>query len=92
LKNPVPNSKKHYASPVHRSHGFAPCPHLTAHHLIADEEVLKIGSVAANILNKQSETTDKRWTSSFEIGRELNTHPRKPGCYEIRLRIWRARV
>jgi hypothetical protein len=33
---------------------------------------LQIWRVAANILNKQSRTADKGWSSSFWVGREAN--------------------
>jgi hypothetical protein len=37
---------------------------------VADEgDGLQIGRVAANILNKQSRTADKGWSSSLEVGR-----------------------
>jgi hypothetical protein len=35
-------------------------------------EGLQIRRVAANILNKQSQTADKGWTSSLEVGRGAN--------------------
>jgi len=37
------------------------------------EEQLQMWSVAANILNKQSRTTDKGWYSSLGVGRGANT-------------------
>jgi hypothetical protein len=33
-----------------------------------------------NMLKKQSWTADKRWSSSFEVGR--GTHLKKPACYQ----------
>jgi hypothetical protein len=41
------------------------------HPLAEDEEGLRIWKVAANLLNKQSETADKGWSSSLGVGRGL---------------------
>jgi hypothetical protein len=38
-------------------------------------EGLQIWRVAANILNKQSQTTDKGWPSSLGVGRGANNSP-----------------
>jgi hypothetical protein len=39
---------------------------------------LQIWRVAANILNKQSRTTDKKWSSSLGVGRgATNPHRKK---------------
>jgi len=32
----------------------------------------RLRSIAANILNKQSRTADKGWSSSWEVGRGVN--------------------
>jgi hypothetical protein len=43
---------------------------------------LQIRTVAANILNKQSRTADKGWTSSSGVERDSNNaSPQKPECY-----------
>jgi hypothetical protein len=41
--------------------------------------------VAANILNKQSQTDDKGWTPpAWGLGEELTTpHRKNPDCYEM---------
>jgi hypothetical protein len=36
-----------------------------------------------NILNKQSWTADKRWSSSLGVGRGANNSVKKKACYEI---------
>jgi hypothetical protein len=35
-------------------------------------DALQVWRVAANILNKQSQTVDKGWSSSLGVGREAN--------------------
>jgi hypothetical protein len=51
---------------------------------IADEEhSLQIWRLATNILNTQSQTADKRCSSSLGLGEGLTTHRKKPACYEI---------
>jgi len=46
------------------------------------EELPPIWRVAANILNKQSRTADKGWSSSLGVGRDAETPRRKkvPCC------------
>jgi hypothetical protein len=45
---------------------------------------LQILRIVANILNKQSRTADKGWSSSFGVGRGANnTSPQKKACYEM---------
>jgi len=39
---------------------------------VADGELPPIRRVAATILNKQSGTADKGWSSSFGVGRGVN--------------------
>jgi hypothetical protein len=39
-------------------------------------DILQVWSVAANILNKQSRTADKRWSSSLGVGRGANNSSR----------------
>jgi hypothetical protein len=41
----------------------------------ADGDGLQIWRVAANILNKQSRTADKEWSSSLGVGRGANKSP-----------------
>jgi hypothetical protein len=49
---------------------WVPCHHYMARPQVADEgDVLQVWRVAANILNKQSRTADKRWSSSLGVGR-----------------------
>jgi hypothetical protein len=49
------------------------CHHSMARPQVADEgDGLQICRVAANILNKQSRTADKRWCSSLGVGRRAN--------------------
>jgi hypothetical protein len=45
---------------------------------------LQIWRVAANILNKQSRTADKVWSSSLGVGRGANKFlaKKKNACYE----------
>jgi hypothetical protein len=55
-----------------------PCHHDMACPQVADGgDGLQIWKVAANILNKQSWTADKGWSSSFGVGREANNSPYK---------------
>jgi hypothetical protein len=45
------------------------CHHGMACHQAADGgDGLQLWGVAANILNKQSQTADKRWSSTLEFG------------------------
>jgi hypothetical protein len=54
------------------------CHHGMARPRVADGgEGLQVWRVAANILNKQSRTADKGWSSSLGIGRGLTTPHRK---------------
>jgi hypothetical protein len=47
---------------------WVPCHHAMARPQVADAgEGLQIWRVAANILNKQSRTTDKGWSSSLGL-------------------------
>jgi hypothetical protein len=47
-------------------------------------EGLQIWRVAANILNKQSQTADKGWSSSLGVGRGANNpHRKKVMRYEM---------
>jgi hypothetical protein len=47
--------------------------HSTAHPQVADRgDTLQVWRVAANILNKQSRTADKGWSSNFGVGRGFN--------------------
>jgi hypothetical protein len=49
------------------------CHHGTARPQVADGgDGLQIWRVAANILNKQSRTADKGWSSSLGVGRGTN--------------------
>jgi hypothetical protein len=41
------------------------------HPQVVDEE-LQMWRVTANILNRQSQTADKRWSSSLEVARAAN--------------------
>jgi hypothetical protein len=60
------------------------------------EEVLQVWRVAANILDKQSRTADKRWSSSLGVGRGATTPHRKnfllfrnvSKCRGSRLILW----
>jgi hypothetical protein len=56
-----------------------------AHSWVADEGYsLQIWRVAVNILNKQLQTSDKGWSSSFGVRRGANNAPLKePACYEM---------
>jgi hypothetical protein len=52
---------------------WVPCHHVMARPRVADgEDGLQVWRVAENILNKQSRTADKRWSSSLWVGREAN--------------------
>jgi hypothetical protein len=52
------------------------------HPKVADGgEDLQIWRVAVNMLNKQSQTTNKGWSSGLEVG--LTTHCKNLACYEI---------
>jgi hypothetical protein len=54
------------------------CVWVPGHHGMARPQLadggdgLQIWRVAANILNKQSRTADKGWSSSLGVGREAN--------------------
>jgi hypothetical protein len=57
---------------------WVPCHHGMARPQFADGgDGLQIWRVAANILNKQSRTADRGWSSSMGAGREFKTHHRK---------------
>jgi hypothetical protein len=50
-----------------------PCHHGMADHPVVDGgDGLQIWRVAAGVLNKQSWTADKGWSSSFGVGRGAN--------------------
>jgi hypothetical protein len=51
---------------------WVPCHHGTARPQVADGDGLQIWRVVANILNKQSRTADKGWSSSLGVGRGVN--------------------
>jgi hypothetical protein len=46
------------------------------------EEQPPVWKVAANVLNKQSRTADKKWSSSLGVGRDTTPHRRNVSCYE----------
>jgi hypothetical protein len=64
---------------------LVPCHHGKARPPVADGgESLQIWRVAANILNKQSRTADKGWSSSLGVGVGLTTpHCTEVICYEM---------
>jgi hypothetical protein len=75
---------------------LGPCHHGVARPRIADTgDGLQIWRVTANILNKQSHTADKGWSSSSGLDERLTTHHRKKQlvtkCY-TGLRKWGALV
>jgi hypothetical protein len=50
-----------------------PCHHGRARSQVADGgDALQFWRVAVNILNKQSRTADKGWSTSFGVGRVAN--------------------
>jgi hypothetical protein len=52
---------------------WVPCHHGMVHPQVADGgDGLQIWKVAVNILNKQSRTADKGWSSSLGVGRGAN--------------------
>jgi hypothetical protein len=58
---------------VDRNVRWVPCHHGMAHPQVADAgDALHLWRVAANILNKQSRTADKEWSSSLRVGRGAN--------------------
>jgi hypothetical protein len=49
---------------------WVPCHHGMERPLVVDGgDALQVWRVAANILNKQSRTSDKGWSSSLGVGR-----------------------
>jgi hypothetical protein len=57
---------------------WVPCYHGMARPQVADGgDALQFWRVAANILNKQSRTADKGWSSSLGLGVGLTTPHRK---------------
>jgi hypothetical protein len=52
-------------------------------------ESLEIWRAAANILNKQSQTAEKEWSSSSGVGQMPTTphHKKKPAYYETLHRV-----
>jgi hypothetical protein len=56
-----------------------PCHHGMARPQVADgKDALQVWKVAANILNKQSRTADKGWSSSLGVGSVANnSSPKK---------------
>jgi hypothetical protein len=54
------------------------CHHCMARPLVADGgDALQVWRVAANILNKQSRTADKGWSSTLGVGRGANNYSPK---------------
>jgi hypothetical protein len=52
---------------------WVPCHHDMVRPQVADgQNGLQIWRVAANILNKQSQTADRGWSSSLGVGRGAN--------------------
>jgi hypothetical protein len=48
---------------------WVPCHHGMARtHVAMEEKACRYGGVIVNILNKQSRTADKGWSSSIEVG------------------------
>jgi hypothetical protein len=69
LKNSQNVMEKYVHYHVHKS----PCKHGMARPQVADGgDGVQIWWVAANILNKQSRTADKMWSSSLRVGRGAN--------------------
>jgi hypothetical protein len=57
---------------------WVPCHHGMARHQVTNGgDGLQIWRVATNILNKQSRTADRGWSSSLGVGRGAKTHHRK---------------
>jgi hypothetical protein len=55
---------------------WVPCHHGMVRPQVVDRgDGLQIWRVAANILNKQSRTADRRWPSSLGVGRGANNPP-----------------
>jgi len=54
-----------------------PCHDGTAHPQVADGGRPPIWRVAANIMNKQSPTADKGWSSNFGVSVVLKNHRKK---------------
>jgi hypothetical protein len=55
---------------------WVPCHHGMARPRVADGgDALQFWREAANILNKQSRTADKGWSSSLGVGRRANSSP-----------------
>jgi hypothetical protein len=58
---------------------WVPCQHGMARPQVADGgyglQIWRVWRVAANILNKQSRTADRRWSSSLGVGRGANNPP-----------------
>jgi hypothetical protein len=53
--------------------GWVPYHHGMARPQVADGgDALRVWREAANILNKQSRTADKRWSSNLGVGRRAN--------------------
>jgi hypothetical protein len=72
-----------------------PCHHGMACSVVVDVgDGLQIWTIEANILNKQSRTADKEWSSSVGGGRGANSSSQKKKimkCYTVP-RTWRAVV
>jgi hypothetical protein len=64
---------------------WVPCHHGMASTKAADGgDGLQMRRVPANILNKQSRTANKVWSSSLGVGRGLTTpQHKKYACYEM---------
>jgi hypothetical protein len=59
-----------FVSTINSHVRWVPCRHRMVHPQVADGgDGLQIWRTATNILNKQSRTTDKEWSSSLGIGR-----------------------
>jgi hypothetical protein len=70
----IPEKKWGYNGTVHVK--WVPCHHGMVRPQVADGgDGLQIWSVAANVLNKQSRTADRGWSSSLGVGRGANNPP-----------------
>jgi hypothetical protein len=69
----VPTLSLEQQIPVLETVRWVPCHHGMARPQVADrEDALRLWREAANILNKQSRTADKEWSSSLGVGRGTN--------------------
>jgi hypothetical protein len=67
---------------------MSPCHHGMARPRVADGGYgLQMWRMAANVLNKQSRTADKGWSSAWELGEGLTIYRKKQLLWNVTQRL-----